>query len=235
MPFTNEGVGYSSRNGAKIKWVAIHTAEGSRNNASFYNYINGNIKASAHCSIDDTACRNYLPDDVASWTLRNGNSVSVNAELCGFAAWSRAEWLQQHDTMLTLAAGWIADECAEHSIPCVKITAQDVRAGRPGVIGHADYTQGTGDGTHWDPGPHFPWDVVMARAQTEHNNQSPTNETDKPMIIVVAPGKFPAILIGNVFMGLNAEEYASFTAAGVKTVTVRPEVWDGFASTVNRA
>jgi hypothetical protein len=38
-----------------------------------------------------------------------------------------------------------------------------VAAGKSGVIGHVDWTVGKRDGSHTDPGPNFPWDVLMAR------------------------------------------------------------------------
>jgi hypothetical protein len=48
--------------------------------------------------------------------------------------------------------------------PAGEAHAAEYRAGGWGVIGHVDHTVGYSDGTHWDPGKEFPYDVVLARA-----------------------------------------------------------------------
>jgi hypothetical protein len=155
----------SGRNGTRVIWVVVHTAEGIRKAADLKAFFDRSTNSSAHAVADDvTLLDNLVPYGNASWTLRNGNSRSDNLELCGFASWSRAEWINNHQGMLTNAAIWIRSRCHARGIPVVKLSPADVRAGRAGVIGHVDYTQGAGDGTHWDPGPGFPWDVVIARA-----------------------------------------------------------------------
>jgi hypothetical protein len=156
----------SSRNGARVLWVCVHTAEGATRATNLRAYFERpDINASSHAIADDAILLDHLvPYDRAAWTLRNGNEESDNLELCGFAAWSREEWLTRHMGMVRHAAAWIRSRCLARGIPIVKLSPADVRAGKSGVIGHVDYTNGTGDGTHWDPGPGFPWDVVMQLA-----------------------------------------------------------------------
>lgn len=155
----------SSRNGARVIWIAVHTAEGATTAANLKAYFDrASTQASSHAIADDNVLWEALvPYDRASWTLRNGNPKSDNLEITGFAKWSRAEWLQ-HMGMLRNTAQWIRNRCRARGIPMVKLSPADVRAGKAGVIGHVDYTNGTGDGTHWDPGPNFPWDLVMQMA-----------------------------------------------------------------------
>lgn len=155
----------SSRNGTHVIWVTVHTAEGIRTASDLKAFFEHSTNSSAHAVADDsTLLDNLVPYDRAAWTLRNGNSRSDNLELCGFAAWSRDEWITNHQGMLNNAAAWVRARCLARGIPIVHIGPADVKAGRAGVIGHVDYTNGTGDGTHWDPGPGFPWDIVIARA-----------------------------------------------------------------------
>lgn len=156
----------SSRSGARVIWICVHTAEGIRDVDDLQAYFNSGVAASSHAGADDRKLEEgWVPYDRASWTLRNGNARSDNLELCGFAAWSRKEWLDNHQGMLNNAALWIRRRCNARGIPIVKLSAADVAAGKAGVIGHADYTNGTRDGSHWDPGPGFPWDVVIAKAR----------------------------------------------------------------------
>ncbi|MCO1575039.1 N-acetylmuramoyl-L-alanine amidase [Crossiella sp. SN42] len=146
-----------------MRLVVIHTAEGARTVESLGRFFQGKTQASSHVGIDDHRVEQYVNYDRAAWTLRSGNPISDNAELCGFAAWDRAEWLR-HPRMLELAAAWIAGRCRARGIPLRKLTPAQVAAGEPGVIGHHDWTVGKKEGSHWDPGPQFPWDLVMAKA-----------------------------------------------------------------------
>jgi len=155
----------SSRGGQKVRLVVLHTAEGASDTASLYAYFDRTQAASCHAGIDEHGVADgWVPYDRAAWTLRNANAYSDNAEICGWAKWTRADWLA-HPGMLAGAAAWVRSRCTARGIPMVKLSPAEVKAGRAGVCGHVDYTQATGDGTHWDPGPNFPWDIVIAAAR----------------------------------------------------------------------
>lgn len=207
----------SSRHGARVIWAVIHTAEGARTVDSLAAWFNrAGSNASAHAlADDDRVMDNFVPYSLAAWTLRGGNTRSDNLELCGFADWTRAEWLN-HMGMLRHAAGWIRTRCLSRGIPMVKIGPADVAAGRPGVIGHVDYTNGTGDGTHWDPGPNFPWDLVMQMARGEE----PREETEDDAMLVAAEiegRKTYGIYSGGVLTGL--------TGGGATNAAKRDPLW----------
>jgi hypothetical protein len=61
-----------------------------------------------------------------------------------------------------------------------------------GVIDHGDYTDATGDGTHWDVGDGFPWDVLLPRADAILNGgtiRPPTEQTgDDDVLSFIADG-----------------------------------------------
>jgi hypothetical protein len=174
----------SSRNGARVLWITIHTAEGIRKAADLKAFFDRATDRSAHAVADDqTLIENCVPYDRAAWTLRYGNTRSDNLELCGFAAWSRNEWLTNHKGMLNFAADWARSRCLARGIPIVKLSPADVAAGKSGVIGHVDYTLGTHDGTHTDPGPGFPWDYVIARAGQQEIDMTPKDLLDTAVTI----------------------------------------------------
>lgn len=154
---------HSGRGGARVRLVVVHTAEGARTVEALGRFFQGRTQASSHVGIDDKRIEQYVDYSRAAWTLRSGNPISDNAELCGFASWSRAEWLR-HPRMLELAAQWIGERCRARGIPLRRLTPAQVAAGEAGVIGHHDWTVGKKEGSHWDPGPQFPWDLVMAKA-----------------------------------------------------------------------
>lgn len=154
-----------SRGGTKVTWVVVHTAEGIRKASDLVAFFNRSTNSSCHAVADDKALLdNLVPYEKAAWTLRDGNNSSDNLELCGFAKWTREQWLTEHQGMLNFAAEWIRNRCQARGIPIRKLDPAGVRAGQSGVIGHVDYSKGTGDGDHYDPGPGFPWDIVIARA-----------------------------------------------------------------------
>lgn len=169
---------HSSRLGERVRLVVLHTSEGARTVDALAAFLRRDgINASYHGAVDDTRYEAYVNYSRAAWALRNGNQESDNLCLCGFASWSREEWLR-HTRMLDLTAAWIADRCAARGVPVRLLTPAEVAAAlrddkHPGgVCDHDRYTRGTRDGTHWDVGPNFPWDVVMARAQTLHDRIS---------------------------------------------------------------
>lgn len=157
----------SSRGGAVVRWLAVHSTEGIMRAADLRAW--SSWPGSSHASADAdgallTPAEGFIPYERSAWTLRNGNPVSENIELCAMAGWSRAQWLSR-PLLLERCAQWLAERSQARGIPLRKLTVAQVRAGWAGVIDHDDYSDATGDGTHWDVGESFPWDVVMARAQ----------------------------------------------------------------------
>jgi N-acetyl-anhydromuramyl-L-alanine amidase AmpD len=156
----------SPRGAAPVRLVILHTAEGARTVAELGNYFAAAaVQVSSHVGIDDDGIEQYVDYAREAWTTRSANPISDNAELCGFAAWTREQWINDHMPMLRNAASWVAARCTARNIPVVKLTPAQVAAGQPGVCGHVDWTVGMKDGTHTDPGPGFPWDVVISLAR----------------------------------------------------------------------
>jgi hypothetical protein len=157
----------SSRSGATVRVLAVHDTEGS-GTAEFLRDARW-WAGSSHAIADEhgtllTPAEGCVPYERASWTLRSGNPWSENIELVGFAKWTRADWLAR-PKLLDRCAFWLAERSKARGIPLVKLTPRQYRAGQSGVIGHHDHTVGYSDGTHWDPGPGFPWDVVLDKAR----------------------------------------------------------------------
>jgi N-acetyl-anhydromuramyl-L-alanine amidase AmpD len=166
-----------------VRLVAVHTAEGSRTAASLGSYFySPSVQASSHVGIDSGATLQFVGYDRSAWTLRSGNPISDNAELCGFAHWTREQWLSTATAdgcvnpraILDRTAAWIRSRCLARGIPIRKLTPAQVAAGQSGVVAHWDWTLGMHDGTHTDPGSGFPWDYVIAKASAS----APATETD---------------------------------------------------------
>jgi N-acetylmuramoyl-L-alanine amidase CwlA len=181
------------RGARPVNKVAIHTAEGARTAASLGAYFwRPDIQASSHVGIDAGATVQYVPYSRSAWTLRSGNPISDNAELCGFARWTREQWMSTGTVdgitnpraILDRAADWIRERSAARGVPVRKLVPAEVERNAAGIIGHIDWTLGMHDGTHVDPGPRFPWDYVINRAQ--RGQQPATTKEDDDMITVPA-------------------------------------------------
>jgi len=158
---------YSSRGGAGVRLIVLHTAEGARTIESLGGYFQGNVSASSHTGADDkpNTIGEYVRRENKAWTAADYNPAAVQIELCGFAAWTTQEW-DQHPNMLANAAAWIAEEAAHYGIPITRLSPAQAQGSGRGVCQHADL--GAGGGGHWDCGGGFPIDRVldMARGDT---------------------------------------------------------------------
>lgn len=188
----------SDRGGVAVLWAAIHTAEGPTDEfparpdldagsaRDLLAFFREKTDRSCHAIADDDELLDHLvPYDRAAWTLRGGNVRSDNLEMCALASWSRAEWLA-HPGMLRNAARWVAARCRARGNPPEYIGAAGVRDRRRGYIDHNDYTQATGDGTHWDVGPNFPWDVFEPMVRAAYDGDPLTSPEDDTMALIFA-------------------------------------------------
>lgn len=175
----------SSRGGAQILWATLHSAEGARTVQSLFDFFNRNQNASSHAGADGYGLTGpWVPDERAAWTLLNGNSRSLNLELCGFARWTREQWLSEGwvdgvwnpRQMIRNAAAWAREKCDRHGLPRRWLTLDQIRRGERGIIMHADYTYATGDGDHTDLGKNFPKDVFMSDLNGEDDMQADERE-----------------------------------------------------------
>lgn len=151
--------------------IVLHTTEGAQSYQSLGNYFIGSTSGpnptSSHVGIDDTpnTVGEYVQRSNTSWTASNANGVAVQAELCtpsGAAmGWTVDDW-NSHPQMLSNTAAWIAEEAAYFNIPIVKLSPTLAQTDGRGVCQHSDL--GSWGGGHYDCGPNFPIDHVLALA-----------------------------------------------------------------------
>ena len=108
-----------------------------------------------------------------------GNARCLHISLTGYARMSREDWLDD-DAKLRRTAEQIASWSQLHDIPLEFIDADRLRAGARGVHGHAEISEAWREVNHTDPGPGFPYDVVLGYAQELRNTRQPYNPTPTP-------------------------------------------------------
>jgi hypothetical protein len=185
---------YQGRGNARVRLVILHTSEGARDVVSLGNYLaNPSVQASYHVAFDDNRMEQYVQYNFESWSTLSANPISDCGCMCGFAAWTRDQWLNDHPRMLELAAQWVASRCIARGLPIKRLSLSEVAACRDdpnhpgGVIGHIDWTRGAQDGTHTDPGDNFPWDWVINRAQQIAGGSVRRRSNDMGYIIEPTP------------------------------------------------
>jgi hypothetical protein len=174
---------YSSRGGAGVRLIVVHTAEGARTiedlGAFFANSANG---VSSHTGADDQPgiVGEYVTRGNKAWTAANANPVAVQLELCGFASWTEQTWRQQHPNMLANCAAWIAEEAAHYGIPLDALTAGQAQGSGRGECQHIDL--GSWGGGHVDCGPGFPFGYVLDLARNGGAAPPPAPKETEEMI-----------------------------------------------------
>lgn len=204
----------SSRNGRRVSKIVVHTAEGARTKESLYRYFDQpDVQASSHVGIDAGGVATWIDRSRAAWTLRNGNPYSVNAEICGFSRWSRQQWLSTGTVdgcrnprqMIRNTAAWIVREAKALGLPLHRLSVTEWRQGKDGYADHDTYTKATLDGSHWDVGKGFPWDVLAAdiRELTTPQGEDDMSLDDNLPPIKMSDGTEYVIKVRDVIHGLG--------------------------------
>lgn len=222
--------------------VAMHSAE-TPLRAGYAVSIARNVfappgaKTSATGMVDPQDVVRMLPDTTIAWHLGNGNKYLIGWEQAGYAAFSRDAWLTVDGmAQMRLLAAEFRTASEKFAIPKRWATVDEMRScaarGVPwGYNTHNDSRIAFGGTTHTDPMPNYPTDVFINLV----NGSTPAPvEGEQDMLIVTADGKFPALLSGGIFIALDANEVASFQAAGIKVVRVRPTSYDAMIQIVNK-
>ncbi len=164
---------FTRTNGRAIDLVVLHTVEGDPDTAAPGDIAAENVarycarrpeKVSAHLFIDDDSIvRGVLDKDVA-YAAPKANHNGIQIEQCGYARWTRDQWLNDHLGTLCLTARTLVHYYRRHSIPIAFVDADGLRRGHRGVTTHHEVTKAWGKSNHTDPGPGYPLHDVIALA-----------------------------------------------------------------------
>lgn len=149
------------RSAGLIRHIIVHSTEGGTA-ASVAAFFATTAQASTHLVIDDRGCYRCVPDLVIPWGAPGVNRSGLHIEHCGYARWTRAEWLQHRPT-LERSAAKVASWSWTYRIPRRWVTPAQLRAGVSGFATHRDASIAfPPNGGHHDPGPGFPKDLYLA-------------------------------------------------------------------------
>lgn len=122
-------------------------------------------------------------DDWQTWSTGNiGNDIALHFSVVWFAKTNRAEWLSQ-PAILNAAARVFAFWSRTYNIPLRKLTREQLARRESGFAGHLE-AQVWGNTDHWDPGYHFPYDVVFDMARKINSSPQESLEAEQAFMEV---------------------------------------------------
>lgn len=154
----------------EVRLICLHSAEcGESSGAaeSLQSWAAGASapKASWHFAVDNDSITQSVELSDVAWHAGQINGFSVGIEQAGRASQTEKQWHDEYSSaelentarLIALLAG-LYDLPIEH---CPNPSAPKAR----GICTHADVTKAYGvKGGHWDPGPNYPLQAVLARA-----------------------------------------------------------------------
>lgn len=160
-----------ARQGAAIDLLVIHTMEAAKKPGTAKNvalWFGGKTKApapeaSAHYCLDDVNIIQCVAESVVAWAAPGANKKGIHIEHAGYAAQTPVQWGDAYSlAMLGQSAKLAADICKRHAIPIVRLSVEELKAGKRGLCGHVDITNAFNGGKgHTDPGASFPWELYL--------------------------------------------------------------------------
>jgi hypothetical protein len=135
---------------------------------------------SAHAYIDAGGAVGSSPLNLQAWgAFSFANANGIHLEMCGTNA---GDPNAVPAATIARPARLTAQLCEAAGIPKVHLGPADVAAGKSGITGHFDITQGLHVGDHDDPGPNFDWSGFIALV-----NGDDVELTDKTHTLSVNP------------------------------------------------
>jgi hypothetical protein len=189
----------TGRDGKAPRFIVIHYTAGAEGrdaaeNGAAYDRRRSE-QVSTHFFVDSNSIvQEVLIKDRAYAAYSKGNRLGIQIEICGTVQ-TRAQWLDSvSDATLTNTARLCAELCKRYGFEPRRLSHAEMRDtwnrfpnGPRGIVGHVDCTVAYGEGDHTDPGPQFPWDVLLTRTREFLGGSPvPLTEGDPEMIKVLA-------------------------------------------------
>lgn len=181
-----------------VQYAVIHTTEGTEGLTSAeagaaYDRVRTDGTSTHYFADQDNVVQCVLTTDRAHHARYHGNQIGIGHELCGRAGQTDAQWDDPASVgTLRNTARQVARDCVKYGLEVRRLSVAEVRAAyyaaegqRPrGICGHIDVTNAYPEdgGTHWDPGPHFPWTDFLAMVRAEMGEDMPLTPADAKLI-----------------------------------------------------
>lgn len=139
------------------------TAEGV---GRFFQQLPADRKASAHAGCDVNSRCGYVRDNDVAYGAPNANHNGLHLEFPGYAEWLAGNWTQpEMMAALQQGAAQIRQWMHDYNVPGIFRDAAALRkGGARGITTHNEVEMAWPSTGHWDPGPNFPMNTLLAMA-----------------------------------------------------------------------
>lgn len=169
-PAKNHGGGMAA---GDPRWIVWHSVEAPAVDGLAKSLAQGYLQnpappVSVHSITDPGLTVTMVAENVQAWHAGpHANAHGLGNEQCGYARFTRDEWLAPKAfAVIRWTAKHAAEQGKRHGIPARWLSIAQIRAGEKGHCFHSDITLAfPGDTSHTDPGKGFPADKAMQMVQ----------------------------------------------------------------------
>lgn len=163
----------------KTLWVVVHDMEfpermtAAEDIARDFARRPESNQASAHVCVDCDSVIQCVKDSYKAFAAhKTGNAYGVHIELAGFGSQTAKQWRDNYsNALLAIGADVAAQYCIKYGLPAFHLSDEQLRAMKPGIVGHDQISRVFKESDHTDPGPSFPWPRFMAYTLGSYNER----------------------------------------------------------------
>jgi len=152
-----------------VRLVVLHTAETQcepgRAVAIATYLARPEVQASAHYCVDPEATVQGVQEEDTAWAAPGANADGIQIEQAAYARLDADGWagVGPQQMMTGQLVPLVAGICERWNIPPVALDTAGVLSGAAGITTHVCVSEAFGLSDHWDCGPDYPLDAVVAQ------------------------------------------------------------------------
>ena len=162
-----------------VRLVVLHTAEtpcepGRAVGIATY-LARPAVQASAHYCVDPSATVQGVQEEDTAWAAPGANADGIQIEQAAYAGFDAADWVGVNPQQMITGqlVPLVAGICTRWNIPPVALDTAGVLSGAAGITTHVAVSEAYGLSDHWDCGPAYPLDAVVAQVAALLNPTPP--------------------------------------------------------------
>ena len=152
-----------------VRLVVLHTAEtpcepGRAIGIARY-LARPDVQASAHYCVDPLTTVQGVQERDTAWAAPGANADGIQIEQAAYAGFGAADWAGVNPQQMITGqlVPLVAGICTRWDIPAVALDTAGVLSGAAGITTHVAVSEAYGLSDHWDCGPAYPLDAVVAQ------------------------------------------------------------------------
>jgi hypothetical protein len=222
-----------------VRLVVLHTAETQcepGRAVGIANYLaRPDVQASAHYCVDPEATVQGVQEEDTAWAAPGANADGIQIEQAAYARFDADGWadVNPQQMMTGQLVPLVAGICTRWDIPAVALDTAGVLSGAAGITTHVAVSEAYGLSDHWDCGPDYPLDAVVAQVAALITPTPPTppappappteRDQDDMALTIIEATKRPTQFNGRTVWDLAISGPAQLGGTAVQSwVTIMP-------------